>query len=301
MTNTNEVRIEVSTMCNYKCIFCPHSSAFNREKGVMPFSVFKAILDKFKTTAPQITELTISGMGEPLLDVDLYNKLEYGSSLGYNVRIVTNGLLLNEKLIKNICSLNNMESIRISFHSAFRERYKHITKVDAYDKVFDNIKLLNKLKQDTKILVTADIVDNHKNELNELKHMFKDVDLLEVWRPHNWIDWASYRNNETRDAFCGRPIDGPIHVLLNGDINICNFDFNGIMKIGNIIDQSLDDIFTSNEYMHIYNCHINKNIDTLPCKTCDQLQNNKNIMLYDSAFIGENRLNMLSSTYREYK
>ena len=54
------------------------------------------------------------------------------------------------------------------------------------------------------------------------------VELIEAWRPHNWVDGRSYR--DTREVkqikTCGRPEKGPLQIQVDGTINMCCFDFN---------------------------------------------------------------------------
>src|SRR6056297_301459 len=96
VTSTNEVRIEISTSCNYRCVFCPQLKSFKRKREIMSNELFQFLLLKVKRECPQITDLTLSGLGEAATDNQLLEKVEYAKTLNYKVHILTNGSLLSK-------------------------------------------------------------------------------------------------------------------------------------------------------------------------------------------------------------
>ena len=122
MTNTNEVRIEVSTHCNFLCKFCPHSIKFKRNQEVMSNSLFEKLLTKVKVEAPLINSLTLSGFREAFLDKDLINKIECAKDMNYDIHILTNGSLLSKGKIKNLIELG-IKSLRFSVHAVDNNSY----------------------------------------------------------------------------------------------------------------------------------------------------------------------------------
>ena len=77
-TNTNELRIEISTKCNYDCVMCPRTS-FSRQKATMSTELFNHILEKTYKEIKQINSITFSGFGEFATDSEWKIKIKEAS------------------------------------------------------------------------------------------------------------------------------------------------------------------------------------------------------------------------------
>ena len=112
---SNEMRIEISTKCNYNCIICSRES-LTRAHQIMPTEMFEYYVKKIKTETDQYDTFTFSGFGEPLLDREFLRKAEIAKRAGFsNLLLLTNGSLLTVDLFKQLDSLGFF-SIRISFY-----------------------------------------------------------------------------------------------------------------------------------------------------------------------------------------
>ena len=301
MTNTNEVRIETCTLCNYKCMFCPYSTTFNRKKEVMSLELFMYLLSKIKDEAPQITDCTISGFGEATLDDTLLEKIKYAKSKEMNVHFLTNGSLLDNELIDNLLELE-IDSFRISLHAIEGNTYSLITGQTKYniEQILESIKYIIK-KSSNKIIITSDIINENREEIKNIISSFDKKAILEIWEPHNWTDWGKYREGKIIKQTCGRPFNGPIQVQVNGTINMCCFDYNGKLLLGDFKIQTLEEIFNSEPYLTIKKHHEKGTIEKsrLLCKTCDQLIDaGKDILIYNNKFSIAERLGKTSTNYR---
>jgi radical SAM protein with 4Fe4S-binding SPASM domain len=308
MTNTNEVRIENSTRCNYCCKFCPHgSSSFTRTKEVMELDTFKFILDKIKKEAPYITECTVSGFGEPTVDFSLMDKIQYAIENQYRVHFVTNGSLLHKDTIEHLFELK-INDIRISYHATDLNSYNEVTGVDCegcFLHATKTIKSAIELKKqfpDTNVIITMDVIKENEHCVDEMIQLYSEqVDLLEIWKPHNWTNWGSYRKGKIIKSTCGRLINGPLQIQVDGTINVCCFDFNGELVIGNFLKQSLEEIFKSELYDQILKAHSSEEEmqkSNLICKKCDQLRDTGSIIVYNSKYSESQRVGKTSTNYR---
>jgi len=304
--NTNEVRIETSTKCNYKCVFCPqHTSKFYRKKEIMSFELFKFLLDKIKIEAPFITDCTISGFGEPFTDSTIMEKIEYAKNNNYIIHVLTNGSLLSKKQLKKLFEIG-INNLRFSLHAVSLVGFFDITNssYENYRKVLSNIKYAAFNKKNTKIIVTTDIVEENKNEIPLIKSLCNDwnIDLLEIWKPHNWINTLAYRSGGLTRKTCGRPFNGPLQIGVTANVIPCCFDYNERMILGNFKTQTLEEIFNSEPYLTLKEHHLNGTIinSNLPCKNCDQLfPIDENNIIFNSRFNKKERLKRVSTTHRK--
>ncbi len=304
MTNTNEARIETSTICNYKCKFCPHhTDSFTRKKEVMTLDTYKKIIDKLKIEAPQITEVTVSGFGEAFLDDTILDKIEYAKKNSYGVHVLTNGSLLNEKIIDKLFSLN-VSDLRFSLHTIKIRPYFQITGQSKIivDQILNIIHYAIENKENTEIIITVDVIDENRDHINEIIEYFKELNVtLEIWEPHNWANWGKYREGKIIKKTCGRPFNGPLQIQADGTVNMCCFDYNGELLLGDFLNQTLEEIFNSEPYLKIKKHHEEGTIvgSSLLCEKCDQLIDpGKDIVIYNNKFSKKERVGRTSTNYR---
>ena len=303
MLKTNEARIETCTKCNYRCKFCTHPTHFTRKKEIMSLDTYRFIIDKLRKEASYVTESTISGFGEAFLDPTIFDKIEYSKDKGFNVHTLTNGSVLDKDQV-DILFQYKVEDIRISLHSIKTENYCRITGASPaqHKKILDNIEYIINNKEYTRLVITVDVIDINEDEIDEIIDLYSDrIDLLEIWRPHNWVDTLDYRKDPIVKKSCGRPINSPLQIQVDGTINMCCFDYNGVLLLGNFMNQTLEEIFSSDVYLDLRKQHIFGTLaeSNYICKNCDQRRNQQDAVIYNSRFSDSDRLNRTSTTYRK--
>ena len=152
--------------CNSKCEFCN----FWRDKKLhkIPDAKFEHVkqnLDDLKKIGVQFIDFT---GGEPLLNDDLTKILSYAKTLGFFVKLSTNGLLYPEKAdeLKGLFS-----RIYFSFDTTDKNEYEKIRGIDGFDKLIDSIRIAKELDEDVCLLytVTNENIKNISNITNFAK------------------------------------------------------------------------------------------------------------------------------------
>ncbi|MEP9411491.1 MAG: radical SAM protein [Candidatus Brocadia sp.] len=303
---SNEIRIEVTTSCNYNCILCPREK-LTRKIETMSFGLFKSIFDKINSETSQYNTLTFPGMGEPLLDESLDDKIIYAKKCGFSVLILTNGSLLTVERFERLEDIG-VESIRVSMYGDSPESYNAVHGIknkDLFHRIKQNLTSISKVKKNTKLLITYNVVEDYnESTVKSWIEYWKDkVDLLEVWRPHNWVDGRNYRVvGHEKLKTCGRPFNTPLQVQVDGTVNMCCFDFNGKLLLGDLKKQTLKEIFESSMFKKIVGCHTIGNFtgSGLICENCDQRNKDKSdVMIFNSKFDVKERVWKVSTTYQE--
>ncbi len=302
----DDMRFEVTTKCNYDCVICPRELLM-RKKETMRLDLFKLLFDKIVAETDRCTTLTISGIGEPLLDETLDKKIEYAKSIrpALRVLILTNGSLMTVEKFKRLQDIG-VTSIRVSMYGNDPDSYCRVHGVKdrgMFERVRNNILACLKSRITTEILLTLNVIEGYN------EHIVKDwiaywedkVDLIEVWRPHNWGMGKKYRKvQKEKLKTCGRPLLGPLEIQVDGKVNMCCCDFNGDLVIGDLKTQTLQEIFSSPAYCKIAECHRTGNFtgSGLICQGCDFRNADKSdVMIYSSKFDIEQRVKMTSTTY----
>jgi len=302
----NDMRIEVTTKCNYNCSICPREK-LTRKKETMNLSLFKSLVDKVLGETGQYSTLTFPGMGEPLLDDTLNEKIAFSRSKGLATLILTNGSLLSVDRFKILEGLG-AESIRVSMYGNDPDSYTKVHGINnsgIFDTVRENLTKIAELKKRTKLLLTYNVIEGSNDACVQgwIDYWMEKADLIEVWRPHNWVDGRKYRRVQSKMLpTCGRPFKGPLQVQVDGTVNMCCFDFDGKLTIGDLKTQSLKEVFNSPAYMKIRRCHETGDFSGsgLICESCDQRNADKgDVMVFDSKFNIDERVKMISTTYKK--
>ena len=119
--NINDVspsilNVELSGICNLKCIYCPFHGAINlkKDKGIMNWDVLKLVTAQMERV-PTIKTLSLVGGGEIFLNLEWYEMTDYLlKHLNINkLLIYTNGMLLNSENIKKISYLQRNYNLDI--------------------------------------------------------------------------------------------------------------------------------------------------------------------------------------------
>lgn len=302
----SDMRFEVSTHCNYKCIICPHHKLI-RNKEIMSLELFKMLFDKVNAETDQYMTLTFPGMGEPTLDKTLPDKIAYAKSKKPDLEItfITNASLLTPEKWMQYEDLG-VTSVRVSFYGNNAESYSKVMGIaskNMFERVCQTLEEIARIKKKTRLLLTMNAVSKEYDVVPEewIRYWEERADLVEVWWPHNWVDSVHFRKLQPQKMkSCGRPFDGPLQIQVDGTVNMCCFDYDGHLTLGDLKTQSLKEIFSSPMFKKIVQCHTTGNFEGsgLICENCDQRNSDKSdVMIYNSRFDIKERVKQISTTY----
>ncbi|MBL8149892.1 MAG: radical SAM protein, partial [Blastocatellia bacterium] len=156
-----------STVCNHFCTWCMHGGYFGSHKGddkklklypetsVMKFSFYRGLCDELATLGTK--SMIFSGSGEPFVNPELPDFIEYTKKAGIDVATITHGGLLTPERIRVV--VDNLTWIRISLNAGTAKTRLDIHKVDDFEKVLGNLALMaeEKKKRSSKLHIGAGI------------------------------------------------------------------------------------------------------------------------------------------------
>ncbi len=127
--------IELSRLCNARCCFCPRNKLYPVDHPVMDKRTILKTIDWI----PHGSSSILAGLGEPLLNDNIYDLISGLRKKHVNVSLITNGILLSEDIIKMLYDAG-LNEIQISLHTLDPDKHKEVTGTDKYPTVLDNIK-----------------------------------------------------------------------------------------------------------------------------------------------------------------
>lgn len=172
------INLVLTTRCNLKCIMCGEMEHNGR------YNLSNKEIDDLVEVMPYLEKLILRG-GEVFLHEKILYILEQAKKYKVDVEIVTNGLLLTEKIINLL--LDVLTEITFSIDSVNEKTYEKIRVGASFKKLLKNIELFNNLnkKRNYKVYTRLTMVvmrSNYKEIENVIKfaseHNFKEVYLL---------------------------------------------------------------------------------------------------------------------------
>ncbi len=257
--------IEITSSCNRQCRFCPGTS---RKKEFMTPDLFEHIAGELENKTRYIF---FHVMGEPLLHPELDTLLDLSHRYSHRVHITTNGTLLMEKLpvLKKAPALRQ---VNISLH--------WLNEVEDHDRAvsyMEDILTFTRETRDRKNYyiafrlwnmderglnrsnrLAAEMIEKEFNldySITETKATYRGL-LLEknIFLNHDTsFQWPDLKNSvREEERFC-LALKKQVALLVDGTVVPCCLDSDGTIALGNIKDQSLEEILQSPRALALYN------------------------------------------------
>lgn len=135
------VVFNLTRRCNSVCPMCSIWKTPSKIKDELTLEEIETIFKDLKSYG--IKHVFLQG-GEPLLRKDIIQIIELLIGLGFNPTLITNGLLLNDKLANTIAELKC--NLSISLDTLDPIRYQKIRGVDKLSLLLNNIEQCSKIK-----------------------------------------------------------------------------------------------------------------------------------------------------------
>ncbi len=135
VTLPRSIYIEPTSRCNELCQQCPRTLLSREDDRDLSYDNFLRIVEQF----PVLDRVVLHGLGEPLLNKELPRMIRYLKDRGTYVLFNSNGILLNEKRGQALIDAG-LDEYRLSMDGSTREMYARVRGVDAFDKIWRNVR-----------------------------------------------------------------------------------------------------------------------------------------------------------------
>lgn len=246
--------VEITNVCNANCGFC-HGT--KREKRFMSAAEFERVCTALQGHTKYIC---LHLMGEPLLHPQLAEILDIAAKNGYNTCITTNGFLIPE--VGNVLSGERLYKLSVSLHSfeanGGKDLFAYLSAVRSLCDRLSNegticaLRLWNGGGVNSLNAEILDFLRTGYGEPSETKRpgsvKLKERVFLENADVFEWPDRAA---DEKNVQFC-LGLREQIAVLCDGTVVPCCLDADGVLALGNIFTQPLDEILKTERAISIY-------------------------------------------------
>jgi len=265
---------------------CPREK-LTRPVVTMGMKHFRNLVTQAKDLGAEL--ISPFGYGEPLMDKTIAEKIQFCTDLELDTFITSNGGLMTVQKAHDLLHAG-LKHIRFSVHG-FGANYETVHRKLSFRDTLVNI--VNFLKvNDVKFYhsCTVDItaIPMHNEPIEDFINFWKpslgkDVDHLEIWKPHNWTNGRGYRGVVPKKKTCGRPFNGPVQIQADGKMIVCCFDYDGALEVGDTYKDKIKDILKSHEFNLVRMAHRTGKLHHYICAECDQLNiETENPLLYST-------------------
>ena len=270
MKKYNKIYIEITNNCNLNCSFC---SEVTRPRRFMSLEEFEKVLEKVKNYT-NIIYLHIKG--EPLLHPQIIEFIKLSEKYNLKVNLTTNGTLF-PKYAQELSNCKSLNKINFSLHSENNIKgyfEKIFSKVNCLPDRITVIYRLWTLKDNQLDEKSTKIVKKIKDYYNlsiETVEKIKTEKNIKI-NPHIYVDkdneftWPSI-NNHKSCGYC-HALNTHIGILVDGTVVPCCLDSNGIINLGNIFNNNLEEIINSNRYQKLKKSFQDRKPCEELCKSC---------------------------------
>lgn len=273
------VSIENTNACNARCTICPREK-LTRKIQLMDLEAFKMLLDDSIEAGAR--RLSLHNFGEPLLDRHLAEKIAYAKSRGIEeTYIVTNASLLTRERSEELLEAG-LDRVKISFYGINRKEYESVHVGLDYETTLRNVRDLLEVKRERggkKPRITLRYIGSPVNFLRFSKEWIKYRKLCRTvpGKLHNYTTGREYNpiSKVRRPDFmksCRYLKRSVVYILVNGDVVPCCYDFNGILVMGNALEEKIADIWNGEKFRAFRRAHREHHFAKYPvCARCDKL------------------------------
>lgn len=282
MQKNRKVFLEITNICNMHCSFCPGNK---RRPQTMREEEFRFLAFRVR---PFADYLYFHLMGEPTLHPLLPRFLEIAVSLGFRPMLTTNGTLLPRCSDALLSSDAHFYKVSVSLHS-FEANEIGMSISEYLDACFSFSR-----KAAAQGTIAALRLWNLDGKAEGALHK-RNAEILSAMHaafPGEWIpnrsgyrlseriflewgdkfDWASLSSPICgSEGFCYGLRD-QIGVLCDGTVVPCCLDAEGVISLGNLYEQTLDEILSSSRARALYDGFTEHHCAEELCRHCMRAQ-----------------------------
>ena len=288
-----EVSIEATNVCNFKCAFCPQSDPNHHDiapKTYLTPPQAEKIMQQLRKGGVTTKTLHWTLDGEPFMNKEFHELCEVAIKYGFShMYFATNGMLLTKKLLDK---LPKQEDTIYTFTIDYCNDKTYFERVrgssGSWDRIYSNVNhSLGNSDHKHMFFVLSDISTFEERNRSIADNKFQQLTLLFGKNKRIRYHKKTFHNaagtiqspkqsSETKRYYlCPYPWTS-FCIASSGDVVACCRDLRRQTKLGNIFEQSMQEIWHGAHYQQLRKNLVEKTPwKSLACEGCD--------LPYDSA------------------
>lgn len=242
--------LESTNLCNLRCPGCLTGIGKNPvPEGQMTFGEFKSIIDD---VGDYLILAKLDGVGEPLINKDIYKMISYAHGRGVGTTFSTNFLLFSEEDAERLIKAG-LDHLTIAVDGVTQATYAKYRVGGELAKVLNNVKVLLRKREELGVshpIVELQFIifDHNEHELPQIEEL-----ALELGVDRLYITESIARRLRARKPNLGKTkacywLWNVISINWNGDYKSCSRGFISRFSLGNTRYQSPKEVWNNQSY-----------------------------------------------------
>lgn len=266
------VIIEPTNYCNLHCKMCMNS-VMKRKKGYMSKELYQKIIDELAVKHPHVS-LWLNGMGEPILEKSLGERIRYAVEKGLtNISVNTNATLITKDVAKMLVE-SGLHQIVCGIDAFEKETYEQIRIGGNRDKVYENVNYLLEFvaqRPECKLKVEVqqiEMQDNNAQQQQFAQYWIGRGAYLKIIPYHTWLNWGEKQWEISGQRIACSKIN-MFQIFWDGTVPLCGCDYEAKSAIGNINEDTIEGLWQIMK-KDLGELHIEHRFNELPhwCQNC---------------------------------
>ncbi|OOM79960.1 radical SAM/SPASM domain-containing protein [Clostridium sp. BL-8] len=262
--------LEITTRigCSVNCRYCPQDilckNYFDNKKSTvnMSFDTFKTCIDK----TPDNLMVDFSGFSEPFLNPECLKMILYAAEKGRYISLYTTLVGMTKEIFHKIKKIPFLEVV---LHTPDEEEYANIPLTEEYFEVLDLI--IDTKKNDGSMFIDSANCQSKPHQ-KVLQHTNGKIRIFSelIDRAGNLADENLARKSNVKGLiYCNRAHGLNHNVLLpDGSVVLCCMDFGMQHVIGNLLDESYENIINGKNINFVKNEMRKEQGESILCRNC---------------------------------
>ena len=271
--------LEITTVvgCRHACVYCPqdklsksYAARTDGSMRAMSFETFATCIDK----VPRQTSIVFSGMADPMLNAECIDMILYAHESGFRVSLFTTAVGMtpadvdrtrhipfehfivhlpdaDEKNTRIACDVKYLETVT-ALDSAQIDGLDFIVIGRAHPEIQEIVK---------KTIAERTIIDRAGN---------LDRDTVKALSSTTIFKAKALREGKIACARTTGPLLNQNVLFPNGDVVLCCMDYNMEHVIGNLVQESYEDMFRSQVYQRVTDGLAEVTTPQILCRSCSE-------------------------------
>jgi uncharacterized protein len=180
--------IDPSNRCPLQCKFCMFAGSNKHSNEDLPLRLYGDLINQLLSL--DVRSITFTGGGEPLMNKRYDEMARCAFSLGFQVGLITNGVLADQRL----GYVDRYKFIRISLNAGNSYDYYNITGKDLFGRVVNNTKDL--IKRGGFVGWSYVVFPENKSSIKEAQRLAEEVGVQYIQFKPAWINGKPYNDYE---------------------------------------------------------------------------------------------------------
>ena len=261
------VDYEASSLCNMKCPMCFRPYRADQNDGNMDFEMFCKSIDE--CVRHGLYSIRVSWRGESTMNPKFIEMIKYAKKAGIKeVSTLSNGLKIQGEYAEDLVR-SGIDYISVSI-DGLHENYNKIRKPARFDDTIHRLQNIRWLRDAIgngyPRLKVNTIWSQIKRSAEEYYEIFNPIADIISFNPD--YDYAEEASSVPSGHVCQYPYQR-LSVKWNGDVPLCISDWDGEVILGNIREESLQEIWLSDRMQQFRKDQaVGKIRNYTPCTKC---------------------------------